>query len=104
MLTESAKEQLVLALKEAKEGALLSGVNKAMDLLTTFGLCREQVIESKYVGVHGENRDGFGLSAPDCHQLMREIHERVRLDAAFTFNENLVRASGGLLPEMQNIT
>lgn len=117
MLTDWAKEQLVAALKEAKDGALLSGVNKAMELLTKFGLCRVQVIESKYVGVHGENRDGFGLSAPDCHQLMSEIHdigwddrqpyavcteiEPLCLDAAYAFNEKLVQASGGLLPEMQ---
>ena len=117
MLTDAGREQVEASLREAREGALVSGTNKVMELLTSFGLCREQVIEAKYIGVHGENRDGFGLSAPDCHQLMTQINdvgwdsrqvsavcveiEPTKLDTAFLFNQKLVQASGGLLPEMQ---
>ena len=75
MVSAEAREQLEAALKEAKEDALLSGVNKAMSLMRQLGLCREQVIEPKYVGAHTENRDGHGLSARDGDELMAEIFD-----------------------------
>ena len=64
------------------------------------------------VGPHPANRDGFGLSPQDCHNLLEsvlqvgfdvtqtsavcvEVDDRSKL---FTFCDNIVKNSGGSLP------
>ena len=71
----AAKTELGAAIAKAEDGALVSGVNGIFEVLKKHGLLREVVIEPDYVGVHHMNRDGFGISVQDAHDLMSHILE-----------------------------
>ena len=113
----AAKTELGAAIAKAEDGALVSGVNGIFAVLKKHGLLREVVIEPDYVGVHHMNRDGFGISVQDAHDLMSHIlgigwaSEQcapvacevppAEAEHAFDFNCRLAALSGSMLPAIQ---
>ena len=110
------KDLVETAIKEAQNGPLLAGVNKVFSVLRHHGLMRHQRIAPRLIGVHPANRDGFGISGRDTHDLLNSIyslgfdHTQVNgvcleVDPAVdhevvSFNEKLSLESLGLLPQV----
>ena len=113
----AAKTELGAAIAKVEDGALVSGVNGIFAVLKKHGLLHEVVIEPDYVGVHHMNRDGFGISVQDAHDLMSHILEigwaseqcapvacevpPAEAEHAFDFNCRLAALSGSMLPAIQ---
>ena len=56
-------------------GQVMQAYHKVMTVLTANGLCREMQISPDEVGVSPRNRDGYGVSGPDAHELLDKIAE-----------------------------
>lgn len=55
-----------------KSGRVMIGLQKILRKLSALGLLRTQQIEPQHVGTP-LNRDGFGISAQQVHQLLDDI-------------------------------
>ena len=114
-VSPEALNEIQAALKQAKEGQLVQACHNLMAALTRHHLLRSSVLLPDEVACHPENRDGFGLSGHDVHALLHGLSE-VGWDSRETnpicsevgpnhaevlsFNQELVRSSGGLLPDL----
>lgn len=114
-VSPEALNEIQAALKQAKEGQLVQACHNLMAALTRHHLLRSSVLLPDEVACHPENRDGFGLSGHDVHALLHGLSE-VGWDsretnpicsevgsnhaAVLSFNQELVRNSGGLLPDV----
>ncbi|CAK9086916.1 unnamed protein product [Durusdinium trenchii] len=114
-VSPEALNEIQAALKQANEGQLVQACHNLMAALTRHHLLRSSVLLPDEVACHPENRDGFGLSGHDVHALLHGLSE-VGWDSRETnpicsevgsnhadvlsFNQELVRSSGGLLPEV----
>ena len=110
------KDEVSKAIAEAAQGPILAGVNRVFGLLRRAGLMRNQRIEPILIGVHPQNRDGFGISGKDAHELMDSIFElgwdstqvnavAIEVDPntdmdVLEFNKKVTLDSMGLLPEI----
>lgn len=112
----AVKVDLEHAVKEAASGGVMVGLQKILSKLSELGLLRTQIIEPQHVGTHPLNRDGFGISAQQVHQLLDDIvsvgfdpREPNAIccdvsqadDSVYVFNHSLSESSGGLLPSVQ---
>jgi len=112
----ATKLKVAEAISQASDGPILAGVNRVFGLLRQVGLLRTQRIEPRLIGVHPMNRDGYGLSGRDCHDLIDSIFE-IGYDCAqinavalevdpnndlevVAFNRKVAKDSQGLLPEI----
>ena len=98
-------------------GQVMQAYHRVMTVLTVNGLCREMQISPDEVGVSPRNRDGYGVSGPDAHELLDKIAEVgwsdretsphcVEVDmsagsAIQAFNEKLMQQSSGLIPPLK---
>ena len=113
VLDSAAKGELAEAIQKAQEGALVQGVHKIFEVLTRHKLCRVQKIEPVFIGVHPANRDGFGVSPQDTHELIRSIvhvgwdNSQIKAicceiasddDVTAMFNSRLSEMSAGMIP------
>lgn len=67
--------EIVAWLAQAKEqdGRLVSVVDSVLDRLEKQGLAYRLSIPARFVGVHHQNRSGYGVSEPEVHALGSEI-------------------------------
>ena len=112
----ATKLKVAEAISQASNGPILAGVNRVFGLLRQLGLMRTQRIEPRLIGVHPMNRDGYGLSGRDCHDLIDSIFEigydstqinAVALEVdpnndleVVAFNRKVAKDSQRLLPEI----
>ena len=117
-VTPEVLAELEDIMKAAHEtGQVMQAYHKVMTVLTTNGLCREMRISPDEVGVSPRNRDGYGVSGPDAHELLDKIVEvgwsdretsphcvEVDMNAGSSiqaFNEKLMNQSSGLIPPLK---
>ena len=114
-------ESLRVALKEAEEGALVAGAHKALQILKENGQLFEAQLEPHLVGIHPENRDGYGCNLADAFALMQNIldigwhdtsaigyacampTEEQAKQHALDFNKSMVEKSHGQLPPIPDL-
>ena len=103
-------------IRSAREhGNLVREAKSILQMLKESGQAVEIRLSPSIVGVHPANRDGLGVSPLDCHALLSDI-----LDIGFSdyipvaicveanqamkdYNAELMRSSGGLLPEFPSV-
>ena len=74
-LSSEIKMEITKKLKRAKEGNLVAAVNNLLEFLEAKGLLYVQQIHSGFVGCHPDNRDGLGVLASHCHELLDDLLE-----------------------------
>lgn len=91
------------------EGHIVRASSRLMAALDRHGHLRQAKLLPEDVSVHMLNRDGFGVSAADCHRLIARIAEVGWSDSELSpedwakhkeFNAKLAEVSGGMLPPM----
>ena len=109
MLADAVKDEILRALKMDQ---VMVAHKELMLTLQKHKLVHRTRLLPDAVGPHPANRDGFGLSPRDCHNLLEsilqvgfdstqtsavcvEVDDRSKL---FTFCDNIVKNSGGSLP------
>eukprot|EP00435_Cladocopium_sp_Y103_P004036 s3514_g1.t1 len=112
-LSQLAQDEIMECLKHADDaGQLVQASAKLMEVLHRHQMCRVVRLKPDEVGVHKQNRDGFGICPKDCHTLLGMIAsvgwdagqcnavctEVAAGDGTLEFNEALVASSAGLLP------
>jgi hypothetical protein len=92
---------------------VVSGVQALIDLLEKHNLIYKVKANILQIGVHRLNRDGYGLNAQDCHDLMDDyisvgFSKRAIFcicveaeDEDLKFNDNLVREADGALGHIE---
>ena len=112
-LSQDVQDAITECLKHAEDGGqLVQASSRLMETLAKNGLSRVVRLKPDEIGVHSQNRDGFGLCPKDAHTLLSMIAS-VGFDGSQThpvctelqpgdtmvdFNRKLVESSGGLLP------
>ena len=114
-LSQSIQDEITQCLAHADEaGQVVQASGRLMAVLEKHQLSRLVRLKPDEVGVHSQNRDGFGICPKDVHSLLSSIAS-VGFDAnqatpicteigsgndILQFNQGLVASSGGLLPEV----
>lgn len=114
-LSQSIQDEITQCLAHADEaGQVVQASGRLMAVLEKHQLSRLVRLKPDEVGVHSQNRDGFGICPKDVHSLLSSI-AAVGFDAnqatpicteigsgndILQFNQGLVASSGGLLPEV----
>lgn len=109
----AVKAEIAAALEKCQKSGLVQGVNLLYSCLERHSMCRFMRIEPHLIGTDPHNRDGFGISVKDCHDLIRSITEVgfcssetapvcAELDPfdrePLAFNERLTMEAQGYLP------
>ena len=109
----AVKAEVAAALEKCQKSGLVQGVNLLYACLERHSMCRFMRIEPHLIGTDPHNRDGFGISVKDCHDLIRSITEVgfcssetapvcAELDPfdrePLAFNERLTMEAQGYLP------
>lgn len=101
-------------LDRAEEGVLVKSINHLLKFLASNNIAQKMVLPPGVVGISPLNRDGFGISAGDVHELISDIismgHDEDAVNAvcvdlegdefakAKAFNKDLYEGSNGMLP------
>ena len=112
-LSKVVQDEITACLNHADQaGQVVQASARLMAVLEKHQLSRMVRLKPDEVGVHSQNRDGFGICPRDVHSLLASIAS-VGFDhtqaspicteighgpAILQFNEGLVASSGGLLP------
>ena len=112
-LSKVVQDEITECLNHADQaGQVVQASARLMAVLEKHQLSRMVRLKPDEVGVHSQNRDGFGICPKDVHSLLASIAS-VGFDhtqaspicteighgpAILQFNEGLVASSGGLLP------
>ncbi|CAJ1345973.1 unnamed protein product [Effrenium voratum] len=118
-LGSAAREEIETAVRHAHEtGQVVQARHMLMAALKRHGLMREAELEPDQVACSPLNRDGFGLSGPDIHDLTQKVAQvgwddretrGICLELAphdeqvLAFNRKLCEDSGGLTPPINEI-
>ncbi|CAJ1336949.1 unnamed protein product [Effrenium voratum] len=118
-LGSAAREEIETAVRHAHEtGQVVQAHRMLMAALKRHGLMREAELEPDQVACSPLNRDGFGLSGPDIHNLTQKVAQvgwddretrGICLELAphdeqvLAFNRKLCEDSGGLIPPINEI-
>ena len=119
LLGSAAREEIETAVRHAHEtGQVVQAHRMLMAALKRHGLMREAELEPDQVACSPLNRDGFGLSGPDIHNLTQKVAQvgwddretrGICLELAphdeqvLAFNRKLCEDSGGLIPPINEI-
>ncbi|CAJ1390475.1 unnamed protein product [Effrenium voratum] len=120
-LSNAAREEIEAAVRHAEEtGQVVQAHHQLLAALKRHGLIREGVqLEPDQIACSPLNRDGFGLSGPDIHELVEKVAQvgwndgearGICLELAphdqqvIAFNKKLCEDSGGLIPPINEIS
>jgi hypothetical protein len=111
-LTPELRLKIVALLQKGESSSIVQTVKQLFKLLIEHGLLHNMQINSKFIGCHPSNRDGYGINGHDVHSLASDIFalgfdkdavkavcvELLSSDsAARDWNEELVAGQGHLL-------
>ena len=68
-----AKVDALVAEMQAVDGHVVQGCEKVLTLLKGIGMTYRATLLPRQVGVHPDNRDGYGLNSEDVHGLGQDI-------------------------------
>eukprot|EP00438_Fugacium_kawagutii_P011636 Skav222050 [mRNA] locus=scaffold1020:505380:506684:+ [translate_table: standard] len=113
-MSQELIQEMDECIKMADDGHIVKATHRLLSCLDRHGHLRQARLLPDEVAVHVLNRDGFGVSATDCHQLISKIGEVGWSDRETNpicaelspddwdkhkkFNMKLSQASNGMLP------
>lgn len=117
-LTASVRDQIQSLLAKAEDGSMVQAIRGLFKVLKDNSLMYQLRIKSSLIGVHEDNRDGYGVNPWDVHTLLSDIFDVgfdeseikcvcIEIDhqstATVDFNRSLVAQSGGLLAPVESL-